>query len=163
MDHSGPMSRGDAVGDGRRNLERLCHGERPFGDPLLECSTLDQLHRHPGDVIGLTDVENGDDAGVIEGRGGAGLLLEAANPLWILGHRRRQNLDRHVSIETRIPRPIDLTHTPCTQRAQQLIRSESGIYRQGHVWADLSSAIRVDRCRQIHSLPGRRAETLSCL
>src|SRR5262249_58089252 len=78
------------------------------------------------------DVVDRDDVGMIESRGGPRLLLEALQPRRIRRQLRRQHLDRHLARETRVPRPVHLSHPPGAQRRQDLVRTEAGARRHGH-------------------------------
>ena len=80
-----------AVGEARR-LEDLarsaptaCSGVEAGVDQLLQRAALEVLHR---DVVGAVDVaavEDGDDVGVLEARGGLGLAAEPLDELAVLG------------------------------------------------------------------------------
>ena len=61
--------------------------------------------RRVADVVERADVRVG------QGGDRARLPIEPLPRLAILGRVPRQDLDRHGSIETRIPRPVDLAHT----------------------------------------------------
>ena len=52
---------------------------------------------------------------MVEGAGGAGLLLEAAQALGIGPERLGQHLDRDLAPEPRIPRAVDLPHPTRTE------------------------------------------------
>ena len=47
---------------------------------------------------------------MIECRHGPRFALEAAPQLGVRGNFRRQDLDRHHALESRVARPIDLAH-----------------------------------------------------
>ena len=46
----------------------------------------------------------------------------------------RQDLDRHRSLEPRVPRLVDLPHPSCANRRQDLVGAEAGAAGKGH-WA----------------------------
>ena len=62
---------------------------------------------------------------MVESPGGPSLLLEARQSLGIRGDSRRQDLDRHVTFDARIPRAIDLAHTARAKETDDLIRPEN--------------------------------------
>ncbi len=62
---------------------------------------------------------------MVQRRGGAGLLLEAPQPVGIGGERRRQHLDRDVAPEPRVAGAVDLAHAASAERADDFIRTES--------------------------------------
>ena len=47
--------------------------------------------------------------------------LEPREPLWIGGKQLRQHLDRHLAMELRIARAIDLAHSARADRAEDFI------------------------------------------
>ena len=49
---------------------------------------------------------------MIEGRGGAGFLLETAQAIRIRGDIRRQDLEGDPAVETDVPRLVNLAHPP---------------------------------------------------
>jgi hypothetical protein len=80
----------------------------------------------------LTDVVDGEDVGMVQRRGGAGFLLEAAQALGVPGEGCRQNLYGDVAPETRIARAIDLAHAPGAKSAQDFIRAETRTTSEHH-------------------------------
>jgi hypothetical protein len=73
----------------------------------------------------LAHVVDGADVGVVQGRGGAGLTLETRETLGIGGKLPGQHLERHLTAELRIPRPVDLAHAARAERFEDLVPSES--------------------------------------
>jgi len=57
---------------------------------------------------------------------------EPCEALGILGERVWQNLERHVASELRVPRSIHFTHPACTERRDDLIRTQSKTCAKGH-------------------------------
>jgi hypothetical protein len=45
---------------------------------------------------------------------------------------RREDLDPYGTVETRVPRTVDLTHTTGAQRSNDLVRAKRGAGREGH-------------------------------
>jgi hypothetical protein len=62
-------------------------------------------------------IERGEDVG---------LARKPGDPFGLLGKRRRQDLDRHLSPELQILRAIDLPHPACTKGGEDLIGTETG-------------------------------------
>ena len=60
-------------------------------------------------------------------------LLEAAQPLRVLGKGSRQDLDRDVAPESRIFRPLHLSHATCADRREDLVGTQPGAGRQAHL------------------------------
>jgi hypothetical protein len=123
---------GQAVRRLDRKIEKLLHGEGARRDQLAEAPPRYKLH---GDVVhGVrgAHVVDGDDARVVEGGGGAGLLLEALASLGIAGHLGGQDLDGDVAAELAVPGPVDLSRPPRAQRREDLIRSDASSRQEGH-------------------------------
>jgi hypothetical protein len=52
-------------------------GQLARGDDVLELVALEELHRHVRHLVGLADVVDGDDVGMVQAPRGLDLLLEA--------------------------------------------------------------------------------------
>ena len=125
MDDAGGVSTGEPFGDLRGDREDLAKGERCAGRELPERLSFDELHRDERRRIDPGDLEDRDDVGVGEGGGGTGLALEPPEALGIRGELFREDLDRDLAGEPRIPRPPDLSHPARAERGQDLVRAES--------------------------------------
>jgi hypothetical protein len=71
------------------------------------------------------------DPRVVERGGRARLPLETSQALRVLRHVLRKHLDRHVSPELRVLRPVDLSHPARTERREDLVRPEPDAGREG--------------------------------
>ncbi len=63
----------------------------------------------------IPDVVDGQHVGVIEGAGGARLVLERAHSFRGVRRMREEQLDRHVAPESLVARPPHLAHPACSQ------------------------------------------------
>ena len=124
------------------DLLRVSHGlpqcQRTGGQRASQRLALEQLGhdvRLPFEGAGVVD---GDDVGVVERGGRARFLLEALQPRVIRREGRRQDLDRHVAAETQVAGPIYLAHSAGADQRRNLVRSESGTRRKGHVFTILA-------------------------
>src|SRR5205814_9044932 len=89
-----------------RDLERLGrlaqHPERLLGrpglaaPPLAERLPIDELHGHVERALGLADIMDDDDVGMVEGRGGARLVEQALPAPAVVREFGRKNLDREA-------------------------------------------------------------------
>ena len=84
----------DLRGVAQRLVERQAARDRP-----VERLALDEFHRDEVQLVGAVDLVDGDDVGVVERRGRAGLVLEAAAPLVVRGQLRRQQLERDAPLQ----------------------------------------------------------------
>ena len=76
VDDGARVGRGEAVGDLDRDREERLQRQRAARQQLAQALPLDQLHDDVGGLVDLADLVDGDDVGVGDGGGGAGLLLE---------------------------------------------------------------------------------------
>src|SRR3981081_788840 len=75
---------------------------------------------------------------MVQGSGGKSLLLKAAQAVGVRRECWRQNLDRHLTFETRVAGTIDLAHPASAKEGGNLIRPKLRSGRQIHAWARLS-------------------------
>ena len=61
-----------------------------------------------------------------------GLALEAGDPVGVGGEGFENDLDRDLASEARVPRSVDLSHSPRAQRRQDLVGAEAGAGGDGH-------------------------------
>ena len=105
-----PVSHLERVIDG---LPRWKPAARQRGSQRL---AFQQLADYVGRAVVRADVVDRGDAGVIEPPGRPGLLLEAVQPVGIVGKRGGKHLDRDVPVEPRVPRLVYLSHSPGAER-----------------------------------------------
>ena len=135
------VSPGDAVRELEGDLEKPPRRQMPPGNELIERVALQELHRQITGGLRLTrnhrvaDLVDHHDVGVIQGRGGARLVLEAAYALRICGTVLAKDLERDVAPEASVPRPVDLAHASAAERRDYSVGAESQPWRQNH--ADL--------------------------
>lgn len=126
------VRRGEAVRDLNREIDGLAHRKRTSRQKLLERHALEQVRydvRNGSFCAGrlegiLPDVVDRQNVWMSDRGGRPRLVLEAPQSVGILGEGCRQDLDRNVSIQPRIPGAIDLAHPPCAERRKNLIGSE---------------------------------------
>ena len=90
----------------------LFRGQGPRGHHVTEGTSLDQLHGDPGRAAVGADVVDGHHVGMVEGRSGQRLLLEAAPSLGAARKLLGQHLQGHVAaelgVQAMVPKPFDL-------------------------------------------------------
>ena len=106
-------SRASAIWVPRSRSEPSSNG--PLPDPLRERLPLEQLHRDEVLALVLVDRVDGADAGVVEGRGRAGLALEALERVGVLGQLGGQELERDVPAELRVLGLVDDAHAAAAE------------------------------------------------
>ncbi len=84
------------LADGGEDLQCFL-GRHPGLDPLLQIAALQVLHGDVDVTLVDTDVVNGDDVAVAQGREDSALVQEALGPLPGLG--LLQHLERHLTLQ----------------------------------------------------------------
>jgi len=74
----------------------------------------------------------GENVGVGEGGDGFRLVLEAGEGVGVLRDLVGQHLDRHVTLEPRVPRPINLAHSARAERNNDLVWPEARARGEAH-------------------------------
>ena len=69
---------------------------------------------------------------MVEGGEDLGFTLEALHALFVASEGLREDLDRHLALQLRVARPVDLAHPPRAQKRDELIGTEPLSGRQGH-------------------------------
>ncbi len=77
------------------------------------------------DAVVGADVVDGEDVGVVEGGDGAGLALEAAQPLGVGGGIVGEDLEGDVAPEAGVAGPVDLPHTSGAEGCHDLVRADA--------------------------------------
>jgi hypothetical protein len=75
------------------------------------------------------------DMGMIQGGDCTGFLLEAPEAFRISGNVSPKDFDGYIAPQARIPRAIDLPHSPRTHWGKDLIRAEASAGRERHGFA----------------------------
>ena len=154
-----PVRLGQPLGHLGGERDQPLHGERPVGEQLAKRRPVDELHREIGDGVRLPDLVDRDDRRVVQGRRGARLPLEPAQPVRVGRQGRGQDFDRHVAAEARVMGPVHLAHAARPERRHELVGTEPGTGRQGHVGRDYRALVALPRLRRASPgyLCGKRA------
>ena len=121
MDDAGGVGPGQAVRGLARDVERLGQRQRLSRHQRGEAAAVDHLHDDEGAVVLLADLVDGDDVGVVEGRGGAGLALEAGQAAGVRERGLGDELHRHLALERVVAGPPHLAHATGAQPGQELV------------------------------------------
>ena len=107
-------------------LDRLAHGQRARREPLAQRLALEQLHDDEQLAVVDARVEDADDVRMRERGDGLRFALEPRPPIGVGGERGRQDLDRHVTLEPRVPGAIDLAHSAFANRREDFVGAQTG-------------------------------------
>jgi hypothetical protein len=83
---------------------------------------------------------------VVQRAGGAGLVLEAAEPLGI-GDLLGKNLDRDLALQARVTGAVDLAHAPRAEEPHHLVRAESRACLESHRYTPAPPALLLEKDR----------------
>ena len=100
-------------------------------DPA-EAFSLEQFGHDVGSIVVDADVMDGEEVGVIEGGGGAGLALEALSPIGAVRDLGGEHFDRDLTVELGVACAPHLTHSPGPDGVEDLVPAETITLRQGH-------------------------------
>ena len=123
---------GQCVGDRERDRHQAFTGQTAVGNQSIERLTLDQLHREEVDAVRFLDRIDRDDVRMVEGGDGAGLALEAGEPVGIAGEIRGQHLERDLATELRVAGAIHFAHTACPERRSQHVMTKPRTWYEAH-------------------------------
>ena len=73
------------------------------------------------------------------------LALEAGQRVGIGGDGLREDLDRDVAVELRVPRAVDLSHPARAQRREDLVGAEAGAGDEGQCVVEYTSRMVAQR------------------
>src|SRR5439155_6423646 len=108
--------------------DRLAHWNGPGKQAIPKRLSFEQLRDDERCVRLGADVVDGEDVRMIQPGGSARLLLESMQAIRICRERRWQHLDRDISSQPRIARPIDFAHPAGANRADNLVRTKPGAW-----------------------------------
>ena len=144
------VSGGKAAGDLQRVVEGLADRKRSALEADLQGVAFEQLRDDVGGAVVRADIVDGEDVRVVQGAGGAGLLLEAAELLGI-GDLLGENLDRDLALQAGVTGAVDLTHRPRGEQPHDLVRAESraGLERHRYTPAASPLSLKGTDCRLV--------------
>ena len=120
------VGRGEALGDLRGVVDRLAHRQRRASDALAQRLALEQLGDHERRAVVSAEIVDREDVRVVELAGGARLLLEATQPVGVLGEGRGQDLEGDLATDARVARAIHLAHAADAERPRHFVGSDLG-------------------------------------
>jgi len=112
------------LGDKQKSPARL-HGTL-VAQETLQIPTLDQAHDDEELALGLANVVDGDDVGVLERSRELGLLQEALAEALIRHQLRREQLESNVALQARVVGAIDDAHAAGAQQDLDPVAGELG-------------------------------------
>jgi hypothetical protein len=124
VDHALCVSRGQSVGDGDRDLDGLAPPHRG-GHAGAQRVPLQQFRDRVGDASVRADIMNRQNIRMGHRRDRSGFPLEAGQCLGIRGEVLRQDLDRDIPAQPRVPRAVHFPHPACAQRRDDFVGAQT--------------------------------------
>jgi hypothetical protein len=121
VDDAAFVRRGQSIGERHGDLEEPGERKAAGRREHVQGASRDELHRQQPHSVRFLDGIDRDDVGVIDGRERPRLAFESGQPLGISGNGIRQDLDRDVTMELRVFRPVHLSHAPSAERREDLV------------------------------------------
>ena len=126
MDDALLVGRRQPARDLGADLDGLAHGQGAARHALAQRLAFEQLRHDVGRALVVTRVVDRQDVGMVELARGAGLLLEAAEPVGVGREGGGQDLDRHVARQARVAGAVDLAHSARAQESRDLVGPDPG-------------------------------------
>ena len=117
------------LGEGRghllEELDRAVGRERALAaEQVVQVLAVDELHGDVADAAGLAHGVDLHDVGMLDGRGGAGLALEAGDEAAVGGEALGEDLDGDEAVEGGLPRLVDGPHAASAEDLHDLELAE---------------------------------------
>src|SRR6266478_7971411 len=135
MDDALRMCRVESVGNLNAQIEHRFDLQRLAIDPMPERLPLQQFHGDEGSPIGLVNLVDRADVGMVQRGRGFGLTLKTAESLCVVGELFRKELRSYVATEFQVFRLVDDAHAPAADPAEDAVMGNSlprGLGRRGH-------------------------------
>ena len=128
--------RGVGRGQRRRGLdadvEDFAKGQRAALETLAHGFAFDELRHQESRAVVIADLVDRQDVGMIERRGGTGLMKKAAEAFRIAAQLTPQDLERHRPSERGIERLVDVAHAAAAEQALNLVAADGRSRIQRH-------------------------------
>src|ERR1700704_1546004 len=93
-------------------------------DAVLQRSAFDQLQHEAGGALLLPEVKDLEDVPVLQPRNGSRFVLETFSIYLLFGEKVRQNLDRHVAVQSHVVSLVNGRHPTTADALHDLVRAQ---------------------------------------
>ena len=121
MHETAGMRRRQRTGELDTDVHDVAHRQRAPLQTVPQRLTLDELRDEVRTVLDLAEIVDDDDMGVVQAGRGSGFLMKPSQPIAVNGEIRRQELERHRTIELGVVGKIHLAHSARAQPREQPI------------------------------------------
>jgi hypothetical protein len=126
VDHACLVRGGDRPADLPGGDECIGERHRARLEPLCQCRALDQFQDQRQHLAVVHDVIDGADVRMVERGQQSCLAPEAGQAGRVVGHLRRQDLQRYLTAQARVLGTVDLAHASTPQPFDDAIAREAG-------------------------------------
>ena len=124
MDDARGVSGIERVGDLDTQREDVFGFQRTAGDTMFQRHPVQELHGDEGLTVRITDVVDGADVGMVQGRSRSRFALKSGNGLGMASNFRRQELERREPVQSDIFGLIDDTHAAAAELVDDVVMGE---------------------------------------
>ena len=117
MQDAVPVGLLQRLGDGQPHAHGLLDRGRALGHALPQVAALEVLQRHVRRALLAADLIDGDDVGVVEAGGGAGLEEEALGCVAGAEQVRVDHLEGDLASQPGVPGQVDLAESPAPKKS----------------------------------------------
>jgi hypothetical protein len=125
MDDAGFVSGFERVRDLPRDRQRFVKWNGSAGNPIRQSRPLHQFHDESARAARFLDSMDRRDVRMIQRSQQLRFARESGKTVRIRHHRRRQDLERDVTLQSRVMRAIDLAHSPLSNEGIDDVRSDA--------------------------------------
>jgi hypothetical protein len=137
MDDTVPVGGLECVGDLGAESQHLVQGQGAARQSRRQRLTFQQLEYEVVGLVLAADIVQAADMRVIQGRDRSGLPGEAPAELGIVRQIRREDLDRHATIESGVTGFVHLAHASRADEGDDLVGSETDTGPKRHAGGTL--------------------------
>ena len=135
----------ERIGHIDRNSQQRLQFERRVVDGMLQRQAIQKFHDDEGAAVGLPDVVNRADVGMIQRRGRLRLAMKSAQRLGIACHAFGKELQRDETVEARVLGFVDHAHAAAAQLLQDPVMRDG---LADHCLSVMSSIIDRSACKR---------------
>ena len=115
----------ERIGNLHAVAERLIVRQAVGRKHVAQRPSIHVLHRDKDPTVGFTDLVDGTDVRVIQGRGQPRLPFEPRQTFRIGREGVRQDLERHLAIQSRVASLVHLAHAARAEETANLVHAEA--------------------------------------
>ena len=152
------VRRFERVGDLPRDRQGFIERDGAALDALRQVLPFDQFHDDGSGPMTLFEAVDGGDVGMVQRGEHFRLALKPRQPIGVRRHRRRQRLDRDLTLQLGVGRPIHLPHPALADLGGDVVDAETRAGSEGQRWRNYTGRPGVRIPRAFSNMRLRKAE-----